>query len=313
MHSRVCPLPLIVASVAVVVSACAGRSNAGMVSDRAVVTTHGAVTGDLRIHDLNSRIFGNVRKLRVWLPEGYDAPENRHRLYPVLYLNDGQNLFDSTTAIFNPMEWRVDETVAQLIASRMIPPMIVVGIDNAGRRLRAREYLPYVDEFLHPPEPNPRGKEYPEFLTTEVLPFVSSRYRVSRDQKHVGIGGSSYGALAALFSAMSHPELFGLLLMESPSLYVDDAHVLRDAERRTVWPRRVYLGVGTNEEGRAQCDPAARSESEAVADVRRLERIFLGAGLDSSRVRVVVVPCAVHNEAAWAARLPLALKFLFGD
>jgi enterochelin esterase-like enzyme len=269
-------------------------------------------TGDVRVHEFHSEIFGNTRKLRVLLPSGYDAPANRNRVYPVLYLNDGQNLFDSTTAVFNKMEWRVDETVARLVADRKIPPIIVVGIDNAGRRGRAREYLPYPDEYLSPPEPHPDGKRYPEFLAREVLPFVRAHYRVATDRRHVGVGGSSYGAVAALYTAMIHTELFGLLLAESPSLYVDSTHILRDAARLRVPLVRTYLGVGTNEEGKPNCNPKSPVVSEAEADVRHLEAILRRKAIPLSRIKVIVAPCAVHNEDAWATRLPTALTFLFG-
>src|SRR5512135_2020545 len=95
------------------------------------------VAGDLRIIELHSRVFGNTRNLRVLLPPGYDAPQNRHRSYPVLYLNDGQNLFDSSTSLFNRMEWRVDESTRELVNEHSIEPLIVVGIDTVGKRGRA--------------------------------------------------------------------------------------------------------------------------------------------------------------------------------
>ncbi len=265
----------------------------------------------LRLHDLRSDVFGNTRTIRVLLPPDYDAAPSRSRRYPVLYLNDGQNLFDSTTAILNPMEWRVDETVSRLIASGQIPPIIVVGIDNAGRRGRFREYFPYVDEHLQPPEPDPQGKRYPEFLLDEVVPFIEARYRVDRDPRSRGLGGSSAGALAALYTVVARPGTFGRLLIESPSIYVDDSRILRDASDVSVWPQRIHLGVGTNEGGEPDCDPSATAEPELVRDVRRLERLLRDAGVDQSRINVVVTPCAVHDERAWAARLPQALTFLY--
>jgi enterochelin esterase-like enzyme len=271
----------------------------------------GAV-GDLRLHTFTSRVFGNTRMLRVLVPDGYDRPERRAQRYPVLYLNDGQNLFDSATAVLNPREWRVDETVRALVAAGHIPPLIVVGIDNAGRRGRFREYFPYVDPYLRPPEPDPQGRLYPEFLVDEVIPFIEARYRTRREPEHRGIGGSSAGALAAIYAAVTRPGVFGRLLVESPSLYVDDAHVFRDAAGVRVWPGRIWLGVGTNEGSRPGCRPDAAAEPELVRDVRRFAQLLRAAGVDSSRVRVTVVPCAVHDEVAWGARFPAALTFLFG-
>lgn len=231
---------------------------------------------------------------------------------PVLYLNDGQNLFDASTSVLNPMEWRVDETVHALVAGRTIPPMIVVGIDSAGRRARFKEYFPYVDQYLRPPEPNPQGKRYPAFLVDEVIPFIDDHYRVARDPAGRGIGGSSAGALAAIYAVVARPGVFGRLLVESPSIYVDEAHILRDASNVAAWPERIYLGAGTNESGQRTCDPNDRDEPELVSDVRRFERLLRDAHVDATRVHLTIVPCAVHDEAAWASRLPDALTFLYG-
>jgi predicted alpha/beta superfamily hydrolase len=269
------------------------------------------VEGDLRLHEFRSTVFANTRLLRVLVPSGYDAPDNAARRYPVLYLNDGQNLFDSTTSIFNPMEWRVDETVSRLVSTGRIPPLIVVGVDNAGRRGRFKEYFPYVDQYLRPPEPNPRGRDFPRFLVDEVMPFINQRYRTIADAEHTAIGGSSAGALAAIYTVVARPGVFGRLLVESPSLYVDDYHILRDADRRTVWPRRVYLGVGTNESNAPACDPQQSAAAQLARDVRRFADTLRAAGVDESRIRLVVTPCGRHDEAAWAARLPTALEFLF--
>jgi enterochelin esterase-like enzyme len=270
-------------------------------------------TGDLRLHTFHSQVFGNTRQLRVLVPAEYDNPANRTRRYPVLYLNDGQDLFDVTTSVYNPMEWRVDETVAQLAAIGKILPLIVVGIDNAGRRERPHEYLPYPDSYLQPPEPNPQGKRYPEFLVDEVMPFINAHYRTLQDPNYTGLGGSSYGGLIAVYSVVEWPGVFGRLLIESPSLYVADGQIFRDAAKVTTWPERIYLGAGTNEVGQAPCKPEdAGKEQEVVSDVHRLEQLLREAGVEPKRIKVVVTPCARHNEEAWAARLPAAMEFLFG-
>lgn len=262
---------------------------------------------DLRIHTLESKIFNNTRKIRVLLPSGY---EESKAVYPVLYLNDGQNLFDTADSASTGKEWRVDETVADLISNGEIEPIIVVGIDNAGRTLRANEYLPWEDEFLSPRMPDPHGKLYPEFLEKEVIPFVESKYRISSVRINRALGGSSYGGLITLYSAIEKPKLFGRLLIESPSFYVSDGKVLDLAEAATNLPAKVYIGVGTNEMGAKECDPEADG-GEAVTDVRRLESILKRKGLALRDLKVEVEKCAVHDEDAWAKRLPGALKFLF--
>lgn len=231
--------------------------------------------------------------------------------YPVLYLNDGQNLFDTTVSVFNPHEWEVDETVDRLTRAGEIEPIIIVGIDNAGRSGRANEYLPFPDAFLRPPLPNPQGAKYPEFLIDEVIPFVNKRYRTKTGAAYTGLGGSSYGALAALFAVTARPGRFGRLLLESPSFYVNDGEIFKRAPGRRGWPRRIYLGVGTNEGGRPECKPGDLNQ-EAVTDVLRLKQLLQTAGLDHSRLKVVVEDCAIHSERAWARRFPAALKFLYG-
>jgi len=265
-----------------------------------------SVVGDLRFHQFTSQVFGNTRMLRVLLPPSYDEEANKTWRYPVLYLNDGQNLFDAGTSIFNPLEWQVDETVARLLREDKIEPLIIVGIDNAGKRLRPKEYLPYVDTDLQPPEPDPQGRKYPSFLVEEVMPFINAEYRTKIGPENTGLGGSSYGGLIALHTVISRPGVFGRLLLESASLYVSDNQPLKDSRRCANWPARVYLGIGTGETEREDWN------AEAVAHIRQLEKILQEAGLDNNRLLVVVAADAQHNEAAWAARLPTALEFLDG-
>ena len=221
---------------------------------------------------------------------------------PVLYLNDGQNLFEPERA-FGGRTWRVPETVNWLVRERFIPPLLVVGIDHGGER-RAREYLPIADE-RNPGAERPLGRRYAAFVAEEVVPFVERTYPVMRRTSGRAFGGSSYGALAALFTAMERPGLFGRLLLESPSLYVGQRYVLRRAKREERWASRIYLGVGTAETQKAEIN------AETVENVRALETILRDAGLGSKRLKVVVEEGAAHSEDAWAARLAGALIFLF--
>lgn len=289
------------------ISALVGRNNPQFSNSDKYPTIN-----NLRLHQFTSKIFGNSRTIRVLLPQGYEAPKNRKNRYPVLYLNDGQNLFDVSISVFNPMEWQVDESVRDLIKRGEIEPLIVVGIDNAGRGERANEYLPYKDEFLQPPLPNPQGYKYPDFLTQEVIPFVNRQYRTKTGAKDTALGGSSYGALISLYTFIKKPEIFSFLLLESPSFYVSDAQILKEAETLQKLPRKIYMGVGTNEGGRANCTPGDLNE-EAVQDVLKLKKILQDKKLDNKSLKVVVEDCAEHNENAWAKRLPEALKFLFDN
>jgi len=260
-----------------------------------------SVTGDLRLHEFRSRVFRNTRMLRVWLPPRYDAPDNGSRLYPVLYLNDGQNLFDRATA-FGGVEWQVDETADRLIRQEVIAPLIIVGIDNAqGERMK--EYLPF--RSFNPPILRPQGKRYPDFLINEVMPFVGERYRVARGPENSALGGSSLGALISLYTVIQRPQVFGGLLLESPSLFISYRRIVKFSRLVRQWPAKIFLAIGTREAGREDKD------RQVVEDVRELERTLRQAGLDDRRLRVKVDEGATHNEGEWAKRFPEALSFLF--
>lgn len=262
-----------------------------------------SATGDLRLHEFHSRVFHNTRFLRVWLPPGYDEAENATRRYPVLYLNDGQNLFEPATS-FNGVEWQVDETADRLIREGTVPAIIIVGIDNAAKD-RIREYMPH--RSLHPVIVRVQGTRYPNFLIKEVMPFVARNYRVAPGAENTGLGGSSLGALISLYTAAVRPGVIGRLLLESPSLWASNRQIIRESRGVSRWPARIFLGTGTAEAGRPDRDQSM------VDDVRELAGIFRRAGLDDRRLKLVIDDGATHHESAWARRFPEALSFLFGN
>src|SRR5580658_10334179 len=224
------------------------------------VTALPVPAGSLWLHELSSRIFGNTRLLRVWLPPDYDGWGDTR--YPVLYLNDGQNLFEPATA-FAGVHWQVGETVTRLIAEEKIRPLIIVGIDNTKNR--ASEYIPYNSK--DPKVPNAKGSCYPDFLQREVMPLIEERYAVLTGPENTGLGGSSLGGLITLYTQLAASGVFGRLLIESPSLFVANGKILRQSARVRNWPQRVYLGVGTQEVGNAEKD------AKTVEYVRELESI----------------------------------------
>lgn len=248
------------------------------------------------IHYLDSKYLHASRRLTVLRPRF-------RRSLQVLYLNDGQNLFDPARA-FAGATWRVRETVEDLVDRRLIPPLLIVGIDHGGAD-RPREYLPVADD-RNTHARRPLGRQYVEFVTREVVPFIERTYPALRLTSARAFGGSSYGGVAALLTVLERPGVFGRLLVESPSLYVGGGYLLRRARRAPRWPSRVYLGVGTAETRRHDLN------RETVENVRRLESILRHAGLGPRRLRVAVQEAAAHSEDAWAARLPDALAFLFG-
>lgn len=255
----------------------------------------------LHTHEIQSLYLGVTRRVTVWMP-----PTRRRRStrFPVLYLNDGQNLFDRTRA-FAGHTWEVADTAARLIRLAHIPPLVIVGIDHGVER-RAREYLPIQDD-RNPGAGPPLGREYAEFVTREVMPFVARNFPIGRGASYTGFGGSSYGAIAALNTMIVKPGVFGRLLIESPSLHIGGEYLLRRARAVDRWPARIYLGVGTRETNRADVN------EETVGNVLKLESFLRRAGLGARRLCTVVEEGATHSEGAWAARLPEALKFLYRE
>lgn len=237
--------------------------------------------------------------VRVWLPPDYDASSGMR--YSVLYLNDGQNLFDPATA-FAGVDWGVGATAERLMAEGKIPSMIIVGIDNTGKN-RVREYIPY--RSLDPRIFGPQGKRYPEFLLREVMPLVEKYYSVAKGPEHTGLGGSSLGGFITLYTQLAAPGVFGRLLIESPSLWVANRKILEECRKFRDWPYRIYLGMGTHEVGNAAKD------EKVVNDVRELESILQDAKLGKARLRVFIEEGGTHNEATWGGRFGEALEFLF--
>ena len=273
------------------------------VGDSPSVIHAGGAVGDLRLHEFRSHVFHNTRFLRVWLPPGYEDAENSSRYYPVLYLNDGQNLFEAAIS-FGGVEWQVDETAARLMGEGAVPPMIVVGLDNAGKD-RLREYMPH--RSMNPVILRVQGRRYPDFLMKEVMPFVEQTYRVATSPENTGLGGSSLGALIALYTVMARPGVFGRLLLESPSLWASNRQSIKESRAVKIWPERIYLGVGTAEAGSPERDRTV------VDDVQELAAILRRAVLSENRLRLVIKDGAGHSESAWAERFPAALRFLFGS
>jgi enterochelin esterase-like enzyme len=251
--------------------------------------------GKLDVHQMYSKALNATRTVRVWTPSRLP----RGVRCSVLYLNDGQNLFGD-----GPYEdgggWHAEEAAARLIADRVIDPLMIVGIDNAGDRARGIDYLPVPDPFDQDPGP-PGADRYLDFVIGEVMPFVDKHYATLGGPAHTGFGGSSYGAASAFYAAMARPGVFGRLLLESPSVGVGNGVLLERAKTFTAWPERIDVGIGAGE-GRG---------GRGSATVQALTDLLAGAGLGRDRLRSVVQDGGRHDEASWASRFPDAIAFLF--
>ena len=279
------------------------------------------VVGDLRIEQFQSKIFDRMITVRVWLPPGYNDASQTTRKYPTLYMLDGQNAFDQCTAFKGEQELQLDETVTRLMAEHKISPMIVVGVDSAHGEDRDYEYEVWKDPLTDGNQKEPDGKQLPSFFGSELVPFVSARYRVSDDAAHIGIGGTSVGAFAALYVALNRPDLFGLVLAESPDLWLGNGQLLRDTTLLLRAPDRVAIGVGATEYNFPQSKdyfaPLRLTERDAEAATLKMNQI-LASNLEQALIKrpemqLVIEPGATHSAVYWSRRIPAALTFLYGE
>ncbi len=280
-----------------------GTAQAPAASKAQPDTCRHTITGDVEILDFTSKVFDNTRKLRVFLPPGYNEAANKEKKYPVLYMFDGQNLFDACTAYDHVHEWEIDETITRLVKDRKIDPLIVVGIDNAQEK-RAYEYLPWKDGIQQPFMDEPNGKMLPTFMLKEVMPEMVKKYRIETEKPgYWAIGGSSYGGVAALYVALSAPMVFRKVIAESPILVVGNGQLVRDTQNLPLGPDRVFMGLGGKE--------AHFDNDVMLTMVHQLEVNLRGALVKPVDVKFVLDEQAQHNEQAWAKRFPQAIEFLF--
>jgi predicted alpha/beta superfamily hydrolase len=251
-------------------------------------------SGQLRKHDqFHSRFLRNQRDLIVYLPPGYD--EQPWRQFPVLYLHDGQNLFDRATA-FAGVDWNIQGTADHLIQAGAVQSLIVVGIYNSGKS-RIHEYTPTKTPKLG----GGRADRYAKFLLQEVMPFIQRGYRALVEPSLTGIGGSSLGGLVSLYFGLKYPQTFGKIAALSPSVWWNQRVIHRLAAAATVRPRpSIWLDIGTRE------GPRMVPDVEQFRDVLLKKGWRLGQDLHYERVEG-----GEHNEAAWAQRIGRVLQFLY--
>lgn len=259
------------------------------------------VVGTLKVRErVWSPQLKNRRDIYVHVPPSYEQGRQR---YPVLYMHDGQNLFDESASYAG--EWRVDETMERL--SDMGIEAIIVGIPNM-EKARLQEYSPFYDRRFGAGQ----GDRYLSFLTDTVKPLIDRDFRTLGDRQNTGIMGSSMGGLISLYAYFAKPNVFGFAGVMSPSFWYADRAIYAYIEEAPYVPGRIYLDVGTREYGGSVTEKAARRQSRRhYAGVRRMKRVLVKKGYRLRQELLVVEERgAGHNEPAWARRLPLALQFL---
>jgi len=258
-------------------------------------------SGNIRMHvGFHSTLLNNDRTLAVYLPPGYD--DNPEKRYPVIYMQDGQNLFDTATS-FAGVEWNADETAETLISEGKIEPVIIVGINNSPDR--TEEYTPIQ---VHETDPVARGVYYGWFAAYEVKRFIDQTYRTLPDREHTAIAGSSLGGLIALDTARAHNDVFGICIAISPALWSAEGGLLSQWSADHDWMAgsRFWVDMG---EGETEDYPAG----EAVPHLQTLAAAMQSAGLVKDEDYVErVIESEEQNEAAWSKRFGDVLTHFYG-
>lgn len=245
----------------------------------------------------HSELLQNTRGVWVYLPPSY--AENPLRSFPVVYMHDGQNLFDPSAA-FGGTIWHVQDAMNLGAEDGTIAEAIVVGVENTPARID--EYTPSRDATEGA---GGRGALYLRMLVEELKPFIDGRYRTLPGRDTTALVGSSLGGLISLYAAVTHADTFGLIGAMSPSTWWNDREIIARVAAlgsASVRPSRIYVDSGD-----------AGPSRDGVDDTRALAEALRAAGYrDGVSLRYTVMPGGQHNEQYWAERLPDALRFIVG-
>ena len=236
--------------------------------------------------------LNRTRKIWIYLPPGY---ETSGLAYPVLYMHDGQNLFDNLTSFSG--EWKVDETLNSIAAQGKKVP-IVIGIENGGN-YRIGEYTPWVN----PEYGGGDGEKYMQFIVETLKPYVDQNFRTLTGRENTGIMGSSLGGLISHFGALKYQAVFGKAGIFSPSYWFSDSvwKFTHDAGKQA--GMRFYQLCGSNES----------SEIDVPGDMSRMNDSLVKSGFGQENINNKVVPGGQHNEKLWSEAFSEAYQWLFSD
>jgi predicted alpha/beta superfamily hydrolase len=246
------------------------------------------------VRGFHSKILGNDRDITIYVPPGYEDRDDLR--YPVLYMHDGQNLFEPERAFIPGQHWRLAEAADEAIGSRAARPMIIVGIDNTDSRID--EYTPTHDAVRHG---GGKADDYGRMIIEELKPIIDTQCRTLPDVSNTALGGSSLGGLATLYLGLTHPDVFGNLAVMSPSVWWDDRAILAEVDRfNFARCPRIWLDMG------------GREGVEGLSDARLLRDALRRKGWrDDEDFHYFEDRRADHSERAWAKRVPAVLEFLF--
>lgn len=246
------------------------------------------ITGTVKIHDMEGDGSISGRKIICWLPPDYDKEADVH--YPVLYMHDGQNVFDPLTS-YTGVDWQADETAHRLITDGKVRKLIIVGIYNTVERLEE-----YSDCEL--------GAAYRRYIINTIKPFVDKNYRTLPDREHTATIGSSMGGLVSFLLGWYHWKVFGMAACLSPSFIYQKNAAIKNLRRSSAphQPVKIYMDCG-----------GVGGEALLYKGCRKVLRILKKRGYpEGDRLQFFRQKNANHSEWAWALRVWRPLTFLFG-
>jgi enterochelin esterase-like enzyme len=266
--------------------------------------------------------YADPRRVVVWLPSGYSAKGPK---YAVLYMHDGQNLFDKETAGYG-MEWQIDETLDRLIQEKMVRPTIVVGIWNTPKRLQ--EYVP--SKAFNGLPPSYRGKiralyggdplsdGYLKFIVRELRPMIDAKFNVKTDRADTAIMGSSMGSLISLYAIDEYPQIFGAAGMLSthwPLVITPDDKPISEEQYETVsaaFERYLAPALPDPATHKLYFDHGSETLDANYARYQdRVDRVVRRRGYHQwINTLSLSYPGEKHNEISWASRVTVPLQFL---
>lgn len=248
----------------------------------------GGITGTVRYHrQIGKNHMLPARDLVVWLPPNYT--QNSHRHYPVLYLHDGQNIFDPETSSFG-VDWQADETADSLIRAGAMEPVIIVGIYNNAERMQ--EYVP-----------GKKGSAYLDFVVNTVKPLIDSTYRTKPGRTYTATGGSSAGGTISFMLAWQYPQVFSKAITMSPAFKIQQIDVVSGVLAHRGRRKDIYLYI---DNGGIELEQQLQPGIDAM--LQALQAKGYRQGRDYTWVKDAK---GKHQEADWAKRLPQALQLLF--
>ncbi len=234
--------------------------------------------------------LNRTRRVWVYLPPDYDSSD---KSYPVLYMQDGQNLFDANTSYSG--EWEVDESLNDLFANGD-EGVIVIGIDNGGGS-RIDEYSPWI----HTDYGGGEGDEYINFIVETLKPYIDSSFRTKPDRLNTGIMGSSLGALISFYAAIEHQDVFSKAGIFSPSFWFSDEVYTHVETTGKNYDMKIYLLGGEQE------------SADLIQDMNNMVTTLHNAGFEDSEIEIVTHPDGQHSEWYWRREFPNGYLWLFND